>query len=394
MHSNYCMSFFLEPFEKYSQFVRLASSLHVGQKKTARELGMSSTRQFPSRAHGQSRKGSRTTHRGPSHAKASSAAAAMAAAKSRSRSRSVARPRRGPASKLVHGGYDSQSVAIKHGRAIKLKPSFIKKVRAAATNPNYYNLKSVALYACASSQCAYFGSPSLYSYLEVNAMGANINNTAHSEYTVKYFVQSASLECMLVNATNAQAYVRVYECTPRNDIPASQRLPLQLLSDGFSSTQAGSADGPTDIDQTAFASPAFCCSYRISNVRVLKFNPGEQKTVTLKDLSPQLINMARWISDGNQLLYGIRRKSRFLLFQIWGQVATDSANLNHVGTTIDTVRVVYTMKYEYKFIADVTTTQFQGTCTDQAGTSATLTTLTTPQLVEEMTGAVASVVQD
>lgn len=285
------------------------------------------------------------------------------------------------------------SMVFKHGRRIKVSAKFVKKAREAVASENYFNLKSVGAYLCNSSQCQYWGSPTLYSYLEVHQMAVNINASAAVDYTMKYLVKSATLTCQVVNSTNAQAYLRVYECTPRNDIPATGVLPMTLLSNGFLDSQ-GTSDGLTDIDQTAFGSSAFCQGYRMSHVRLVKFNPGEQKVFTITDLSPQLINMARWNNQGTQMIYGIRNKSRFFLFQCWGQVATDSANTAHVGTTIETFRVLYTMKYAYQFISDYTTNVFQGTCTDAAGNSAVMTTLTTPSIIEEMTGAVAAVVQD
>nr|WAE42522.1 MAG: capsid protein [Cressdnaviricota sp.] len=299
----------------------------------------------------------------------------------------------------AHGGYDNESVTFGHGKHRGVKPNFVRKVRQAASEPNYYDFTGTDKFTATSGVCCYWTSPMLYQQSDVQAMAAKIPNvggtgTPYSQY--KYTIDNASLQCQLVNASNSQAVLKVYECQCRFDLPTNASFPFaySYLVQGFTDAGLGTAVGLTAINGSPFQSPAFCEHFKITKVRVLKFNPGEQKIVRLNDKSPLNINMNRYYGATTQLIEGVARRSKFLLFQLYGQVGTDSANVSHIGTMPVVCNTIYTQRYTYFWTADPQTSTTVGVSFTQNGDQVAQTVLTTPSIIEEMTGAAVAGVTD
>lgn len=302
----------------------------------------------------------------------------------------VGAKRKPAAAKKIHfkdriSGNDNEKLSYAVGRHKKVSPSFISKVKLAASVPNYYTFRGIQRSSAVSGQCAYVGMPLLYDTAAVLAINTQIA-AAHIN-TTRFSIESCDMDCQCTNTTNMQVFARVYCCEAREDIPyAPNYAPLGELINGFA--DAGQAAGNVDLTMTAFQSPAFVQDWKITSVKRIKFNPGETKVLTLADKSPNNINITRWAVSGTQTIFAQRKRSRFLMLQHWGQVAGDTANLAHIGTAISTLDFVATLRYDYRWSQDNSINDIvSGVPTWGDGSAATITApLLAPIAINDTTG--------
>lgn len=292
--------------------------------------------------------------------------------------------------------FENEKIGFKHGKSMKVSPAFLNKVKIASSNLNSSIFKAVANITQTKGLGIYFGSTMTYDNGSIYAIFNNIGGGgAGTNATTKYTIESLTQSTLLTNNDNAAVNVRVYECVARYDIPsvAAQDTPLESLTLGF--TAAAYTNGATDSGSTAFQSPAFTSRYKILNVKMVKFQPGETKTFTLSEQSPVLINIARWISGptgaATNLIAGLGRKSMFLMFQAWGEVALDSAALTHVGLTGVNMSLHATTRYNYRWTQDSTNTNssYTGVLID-GSSQAPYVIGGNPTFIETLTGAVVA----
>nr|WAE42991.1 MAG: capsid protein [Cressdnaviricota sp.] len=268
-------------------------------------------------------------------------------------------------------------VTFSHGRRSKLSPKFIKKCREAVSNVDTYLFKQSIAQTSAIGQCTYSFTAPLFSTLDVEGMNTH---TSGGVPTTKFLVKDATQQVMLANMTSVAAYIRIYECKPRQVIPLTAgigSLPA-LLAAGF--TDSGDTPAIQDIAGTAFQSSSFTAWVKVLKVRNLVLQPGENMTVYLKVNNPTLVNMETMF-PGSATNVIVPRQARFFLFQQWGGIVNDSVLTNNVSTGSTKVDFAITSRYNYQWSSDYDSNVY---------TSGTFATVTTGELMTTSYNGVAS----
>jgi len=251
------------------------------------------------------------------------------------------------------------ALTYSHGRHLVESKKFVQKVRDAISNNNVEQLQLVAQFTSAPGLCAYFQPSQLYDPDDVGIIRAHIIGTPTAYQTFKFLVKSAEMNYQITLSHDTAAFMRVYECEARGDVPETNTLttPLAYLNQGW--TDLGYAANATDYRSTVFSSPLFCTWYKVKSTKVIEFQPGETKRFNLIDKSPTLVNCERWQPAGsNSTLVSKQRKSKFLVFQVWGQNVDDSATGAIVTLDHTKFNVVMTKRYEFRWSQDYDTNIF------------------------------------
>lgn len=287
--------------------------------------------------------------------------------------------------------FEDEKLSYKHGKSMKLSQGFINKVKTAASNFNCLILKAVNNITQTKGLGTYTGTPLLYGASDIYNLWVAIGSANVSQ---RFVIDGVSQTNLITNNDNSVLNCRVYECEARYDIPnpnsSAAQTPIAQLVAGF--TESGYTNAMTDTGSTAFQSSDFVCHWKVNSVKLLKFQPGEQKTFTLADKSPQSIYIPRWFQgvpgSSTGILNGLRKRSRFLLYQFWGSPALDSASLTHIGLTGLNVSVHSTVRYDYRWSQDYDNTSVQGTATMADGTQvAPYIISASPTFIETLTGS-------
>lgn len=270
-----------------------------------------------------------------------------------------------------------------HGRAAKLSKKFVKNVRQAAAAIDVQQLRGTSQMSAAIGNCEYHIPAMLYDPTDISV----INGHCGSYVDGKFLIRNAVHTLQMTNQRNSCANLRIYECEARSDVPYNATGAYQVydyLYQGW--VGAGLAGNATDIGANAFSSPLFTTWFKVNDVKVVLLNPGECKRFTLEDKSSTLINMQRWKPFGLQRTLCHQKKTKFLIYQVWGQTVEDSVQTTQISTDVVKLDCVWSTKYEYQYIVDTNPTIF---------TSGSLGTISNfPEFINEntsqpMTGASA-----
>lgn len=265
-----------------------------------------------------------------------------------------------------------------HGRPNKISKKFQMKCREAVSNVNTQVLASSTAVTTAIGLCGYYVSPMLIDPIDCQTMNLHI---AGGGQTRRYVIKDSNLSCQISNCSNNSSYLRVYECVARQDTPVNSGLgylsPKDYLTVGW--TDAGLTSMATNIAGTAFSSPAFVTHFKISKVSTIQFRPGEVRRIVLADKSSFLCNAERYEAGGSLTLMSFAKRTRFFVFQQWGDVINDSSVKTNVNIDATKFDYVFTKRYQFQWNNDYDNTLF---------TSSTLPTITTAEEINDLTGAV------
>ncbi|AXH78325.1 MAG: hypothetical protein [Circular genetic element sp.] len=270
------------------------------------------------------------------------------------------------------------SINYNHGKALYISPKFIRAVKQAGAAVDVQHFKGVDQFTSLVGECNYSVPHVLYDPTHIQTM----NNNAGNFKDGKFLVRRALSMIQLVNARNSCATIRVYECEARSDVPYKSGTyvsPYNYLTLGWDNASLSSM--LNNISGNAFSSSAFTTWFKVLDVKVISLNPGECKIFTLEDKSSTLINMERWFPNAEQLSIAHGRKTKFLMFQYWGQTVNDSTNTVLVSTDAVKIDCIHTLKYEYQYIQDTNATVYS---------TGTFNTVSTPEFINENTSAVVT----
>lgn len=161
------------------------------------------------------------------------------------------------------------------------------------------------------------------------------------------YVNSAHMESRIMNATNAVAYLRIYHCRARHDIPVSvtsNTSVLGLVQNGFASSTTPTYysfpvpnityDNP---ECTLYQNHEFCTLYDIKSVKRIELNAGESFILESNNGGYKLDLAYR----ANNTDYLDNTSSDLLVIQLWGQLGAghgltkDSTHVNTCEAKID-----------------------------------------------------------
>lgn len=297
------------------------------------------------------------------------------------------------------GGYLDKHVSYRFGHRTKVSRSFVAKARKAVAARNFYNCESFTPSSCGLSQCSYSLPPPTYQITDVIAIAAKVDSVAIGavDPTTKFNIDGVSANYRLNNPNNVAMNVRVYECTPRFDIPyqygGTATNIAHIIQQGF--TDVGDTAAASDITSTLFQNNAFTARFKIENCKMHKLVAGENKTFNVAQPASHVMNMAHWIEGPvptvQSLIYLAHGLSKFLIFQYWGEQVHSESNGYVVSTGSILCNVITQMKYEYSSITQqIAFLQPKVTQLDGAGASYALaTTISDPEVVVEQSGAAA-----
>ena len=280
--------------------------------------------------------------------------------------------------RLEHSSTAQPIEVFKHGRKPRLSRKFVQAVRSAISSTDTYQKVSTQAVFSNIGECTYSQSPMLLGVDDVYNMSLKLPGTVNN--TSRFTIKDSTLDVSLVNQSNGVVCLQVYECQCRHDVPfsASYASPLPILADGWS--DAGYAGNVTDITSNVFSSPAFTTWFKVIKVHKYELNGGETKHIMIKDSSPFTINKERIaISGVGYNVMGFRKRSKFLIFQQWGQAVNDQADGTHISTDRTKIDFIYKQVYDFTWVDDFTNTVYK---------SGSLDAVTTARFVQEASGTV------
>jgi len=270
----------------------------------------------------------------------------------------------------------SPDLHYNHGKATRYSDKFSRKVREAAAAIDTQTIKGTMQMTSNIGQCNYAVPHLLYDPDHMVTLNSHLSGYPDG----KFLVRNAISTIQLANARNSCANIRIYECQARTDVPyqsGAYVTPYNYLITGW--TDAGLASTLNDIAGNAFSSSAFCTWFKVLDVKVITLNPGECKRLTLEDKQSTSINMERWHPGGSKLSIAHARKTKFFLFQYWGQTVNDSVTEALVSTDAVKIDCLHTVKYTFQYVLDQNKTNY---------TSGALDAVAIPEFVNENTSAI------
>lgn len=293
-------------------------------------------------------------------------------------------PRFGRKKKSSGSSQPYTGLAFVHGRAPKTSTKFINKVRLAVEAKNVYLTNSTYRMPTTVGTCDYIQGPQINDPTTLNAINANMAGGGVNE---KFQVISATSVAQVTNMSNASSFVRVYECMCRQDTPANITgssiggTPwVYLYDEGMTDLPSAGSASANDLSSTLFMSTEFTTRCSILKVKTVEFRPGETRRFTLVDKKPWVLNMARIVDGTGLLLCGLAKRTRFLIFQVWGDTAdSTTGTVTTTSVTATSLSVVQNNRYEYSWTQDYSNNIYRGT--------ALPTTLTTATDINDLTGA-------
>ena len=292
---------------------------------------------------------------------------------------SYTQPKRRRPGRVSHSNTAQPVEVFKHGKKPYVNKKFIQAVRQAITSTD--TLQRVASTASLSNigHCKYVQSPVLLGVDAIHQIALHLPTTND---TNRFTVKDSLLDVSLTNQSVGVACMRVYECEFRHDVPytGSYLTPEAILNRGW--IDAGYSGNSTDITSTVFTSPAFTTWFKVITVRKYELNAGETKHLILKDSSPFTLTKERYAVGGTAFsIQGFRRRSKFFIFQQWGQVVNDLTDTSIVSTDATKIDFVYTQRYNYTWCDDITNNVYK---------EGSLGNVITARFVNEASGAVTT----
>lgn len=268
-------------------------------------------------------------------------------------------------------------ISYQHGRPMRIDPYFRKKVMDAMTAINSRTYITPVQTSSVYDSTAFTMSANLYDPAQMRDVGNQIANVNVSSFVVR----DTNMDIQIVNQSTGSAFLRCYECVFREDTPytATYNSPLANLIQGL--TDAGTTN-VYSLPVTVFQSPAFVQHYKVEHVRVLQFRPGESRVINVSDNNPFNVRIDRFYENNTLLLDGIRGRTRFIIFQQWGQLGDDAATTNIVATIPTKFNFITTTRINWGYSVDSLNTN------TQTSSLSVIPTTTTTQIVSDVSGVV------
>lgn len=230
-------------------------------------------------------------------------------------------------------------------RGVKSSKRFQNRVVAAVQNAQPINtLQSSSSTRITTAQSA----QNAFSIDALSGITADLifDELSATERNLKVRVQSDVITAQLVNQSNIAAYVEMYYCTCRRDVPPVEINAPTLFSTGMTDMNASAA--ATTYGVSPFQSPRFCSYFKINKVKRARILPGLSRVVKISS-NNQWINRA-WVSNtaSERPIY-FKGKSRVCLIIVRSQGANDSTTLTDVGTPAAALDVIFHEKIFYKY---------------------------------------------
>lgn len=270
-------------------------------------------------------------------------------------------------------------ITFTHGRPRRISPKFAKKVIAAITKEDSEVFESTVQLTSSIGGAAYWCPQLLNDPVDWNILIGN----ALTASTARIQINNSSMTYQFKNMQNSNAFMHIYECVARNDVPyiaGTFTTPLNYLNQGF--TDNSFTNAKTTIKFQPFQSPSFCTRFRVVHQRKIDFGPGGTEMVTLNVGYPITVNQERIYAagtgaGGQKLLEAVRGHTRFFLFKIWGDVVDDATTPSLVSVDAVKISAVVQKQYNYKYVQDAVSTIYY---------SGGLGAVAAPKHIDELTG--------
>lgn len=220
-----------------------------------------------------------------------------------------------------------------------------------------------------------------YRISTADASTAIAAGTSFFSPSVKFYIGNYRCTTKMVNQSNSQAFVQIYTCRLRRDLPNNYQNISTLLSRGYieklvaqdqtgtyNVSGIGQSDNWMRDDQlNPFDSGKFLSFVKIVGTRKFIMNAGDMKTTYLVSKSMRLVKPTMYATssigntwreitvDTASIKGGV-----FQIFKITGQPTNDSATKSLLSMTTPVIDFTHDYHYNYRFTAETgaTTTRF------------------------------------
>jgi hypothetical protein len=252
------------------------------------------------------------------------------------------------------------------------------------------------------------------------------NNTTNSPMDKeKLHIRSMVLDLFLTNPTNICTYVDVYEITPKylNSDESSFATPtkwLNLMSNqlaNYGQPAGNSINFGTNVmpvGSSVFHVPGFFQKFKVKRKTRMLLQPGECHTRQIRwskdfiwnpsssnsvTVEPQDVTGFQPLETAtgvavqtrepayNRIVVQNNKKTRYILFHVWGQPVNDNATKTIIGTSGAAVNIVYTVDYCVSQLPYVRNNQIMP---NNVWVNSGLGTVITPVAVQEFNAPIAN----
>jgi len=245
---------------------------------------------------------------------------------------------------------------------------FARKVSDCLLHPLILRREQVQAISTVPNKCEWFSLscgeatdlPLVFRNAHANAFGYSVTDPGISSILdaranfFKVHVISMKNYFHMTNTSNARVSLYAYSVRPRGDIPWARPGPLASLVGHDTSRDLPYFGQPQmshqDYRFTPYMSPALCHYYKITGVKKIVLEPGMDTNMSVVVNNFYASVEADYYVDAvHDPVYRARKYSRYLIFKIHGQEATDNLIANPTSLFIGDAQLRVRSQFHVEF---------------------------------------------